>query len=108
MESVKEGIVNAIEGTGDVAGAMVDFKTGVRWAGSRFAPKIALALRKALAEEEEAGQKIDTFGISFGFDLGKQGLRSADSLADARPAHRSGASRYNRHRAAVRTEPVSP
>jgi hypothetical protein len=53
------------------ATGVVDFKTGVRWAGTRFAPKVSLALRKALAEEEGAGEKIDTFGINFGFEIGK-------------------------------------
>jgi hypothetical protein len=66
------GDVGYILGDADKYGeGIVDFKTGVRWAGAHFAPRVALALRKALAEEEGAGNNIDTFGVTFGFQLGK-------------------------------------
>lgn len=66
------GDVGYIIGDADQYGSgVVDFKTGVRWAGTHFAPRVGLALRKTLQEEEGAGEKIDTFGVTFGFELGK-------------------------------------
>jgi hypothetical protein len=66
------GDVGYIFGDADQYGSgIVDFKSGIRWSGSHFAPKISLALRKTLLEEDGAGEKIDTFGINFGFELGK-------------------------------------
>ena len=66
------GDVGYIVGDADQYGdGIVDVKSGIRWAGANFAPRVALALRKTLNEEEGAGEKIDTFGINFGFEFGK-------------------------------------
>ena len=66
------GDVGYILGDADVYGeGIVDVKSGIRWAGANFAPRVGLALRKALAEDEGAGEKIDTFGLAFGFEFGK-------------------------------------
>jgi hypothetical protein len=66
------GDVGYIVGNADQYGSgIVDFKTGIRWAGKSFAPRVALAARKTLMEEEGAGEKIDTFGVNFGFEWGK-------------------------------------
>ncbi len=66
------GDLGLIVGDADQYGdGIIDVKSGFRWAGAYFAPRVSLELRKTVNEEEGAGEKLDTFGINFGFEFGK-------------------------------------